>query len=54
MNRSVKVPMWQHTCERCGYRWTTKKKLPGNCARCNSPYWNKARLPTGWVYVGKK
>lgn len=34
---------WEHTCERCGHKWTTVKELPGNCTGCNSPYWNKKR-----------
>ena len=35
------------SCNRCGYLWATgKKKDPKNCAnpKCNSPYWNKARV----------
>ena len=32
-------------CGRCEYKWIPKhkNKLPKNCPRCNSPYWNKPR-----------
>lgn len=33
------------TCTRCGYRWLrkSKTKLPKNCPKCVSPYWNKLK-----------
>jgi uncharacterized CHY-type Zn-finger protein len=33
------------TCGRCHRKWLRKsmKKLPKNCACCNSPLWNKPR-----------
>lgn len=37
---------WRHECNRCGYVWYGTKESPKNCAspKCNSPYWNKARV----------
>ena len=39
-----------YVCDRCGYRWAPRngtgrrdKNDPKVCAKCKSPYWNKAR-----------
>lgn len=31
------------TCNRCGYLWCSKR-IPKNCAKCKSPYYNKDRV----------
>jgi hypothetical protein len=33
-------------CRRCGHTWLRRNldKLPNNCAKCKSPYWNRPRL----------
>jgi len=32
-------------CLRCGYEWIPRRfKNPKNCAKCNSPYWNKPKV----------
>lgn len=30
-------------CLRCGYKWTSRKKIVKVCARCRNPYWNIPR-----------
>ena len=30
-------------CKRCGYRWTSRKKIVKTCAKCRSPYWDMER-----------
>lgn len=44
MNKQISNTLWHHTCERCEYDWATKNELPGHCAKCISPYWNKKRV----------
>ena len=36
--------IWLHTCNRCKHKWASKKKDPGTCSKCRSPYWNKERV----------
>jgi len=38
--------IWLHECNRCKYKWISKKKEPVSCAnpKCRSPYWNKPRV----------
>ena len=32
------------TCLRCGHNWLQRfDRLPKNCPRCNSPYWDRPR-----------
>lgn len=30
-------------CLRCGYNWTSRKKVVRVCAHCRSPYWDRPR-----------
>lgn len=45
----VQKEVWRATCFRCGETWNLKDQriMPKNCAKCNSPYWNKPKLKTG-------
>ena len=42
-NASKKITMWEHTCQKCGHKWTTKDSSPKTCPNydCRSPNWNK-------------
>ena len=31
-------------CQRCGHKWILRIPNPHWCPKCNSPYWNKARI----------
>lgn len=43
MNDEIKLPILR--CLRCGYEWIPRQpKKPKQCARCNSPYWNKPKV----------
>ena len=46
VSKRVTGKIWLHTCNRCGYEWTSKTKNPQTCANksCRSPYWNKERV----------
>ena len=46
MSMKVDGDYWRHECNRCGKVWYSTKESPKNCAdgKCNSPYWNKARV----------
>lgn len=40
------VEVMSHECLRCRYKWVGKpgmKKLPVNCPKCKSSYWDKPR-----------
>jgi len=40
---SVKITVWQHTCQKCSHSWISKYKDVQSCAnkKCRSPNWNK-------------
>lgn len=38
--RKVSIPAYEHTCERCGFTWTSKKEKPAACADCKTRLWN--------------
>lgn len=39
----IKLPILK--CKRCGNDWVPRMtKLPRNCPKCKSPYWNKPRV----------
>jgi rubrerythrin len=41
-------PRWQSSCKRCGYTWMRRAyKLPIQCPKCKSPYWNRKRVKRG-------
>lgn len=48
--KTIIVNITMAECGRCGYKWELKRtdgeggvKVPKNCPRCHSPYWNKER-----------
>jgi len=41
----VKLPTLE--CKRCGYVWIPRVPSPVTCAKCRSPYWNKAKRSKG-------
>jgi hypothetical protein len=44
---SLKPPYKQLTCKRCNHSWTPRsKKIPTQCPKCHSPYWNRERKDT--------
>jgi hypothetical protein len=38
----IEISAYKCLCERCQYEWSAFK-LPPTCARCRSPYWNRAK-----------
>jgi len=33
-----------HRCLRCGHEWPSRlERLPKQCPKCRSPYWNKPK-----------
>jgi hypothetical protein len=34
--------VFQSICSRCGHKWQSRRGKPLRCARCKSPYWDRA------------
>jgi hypothetical protein len=44
--------VFQSICSRCGHKWQSRRGKPLRCARCKSPYWDRAgagRRPRGII-----
>lgn len=42
VNKKIRI---LNKCNRCGHEWLQQSdNIPVKCYKCNSPYWNKARV----------
>ena len=42
---STRIETLRLKCLRCGNEWVPIIDHPKRCPNCNSPYWNKPRIP---------
>jgi len=40
--RTITFPIQE--CKRCGNEWVSRVKIPVQCPRCKSAFWNKPRI----------
>ena len=43
VNKLTHEGKYQLTCLRCGHQWESDNIHPTRCAKCKSPYWDRAK-----------